>query len=105
LLAALLPALFVDSGEPKTFIENKHQIEKRMIRMVFLSMGLLVVLNLNGQNLTKHKWENRVVIIQASSEVNTKYLAQIEAFMNLEEEFRERKLNKSCYDIQSNPSM
>ena len=63
-----------------------------MIRMAFLSMGLLVLLNLNGQNLTTHKWENRVVVIQTSSELNKTYLAQIEAFINLEEEFRERKL-------------
>ena len=67
-------------------------MEKSIIRITFLIIAWLMLGNLNGQNLNQHKWKNRILIIQASSELNQKYQAQIDAFRNSEEGFRERKL-------------
>lgn len=68
------------------------QINKSVIRMGLMIAGLLIILNLKGQDLNKHKWKNRILIIQTSSESNTKYQSQVDEFRNLDEEFKERKL-------------
>lgn len=68
------------------------QINKSVIRMGLMIAGLLMTLNLKGQNLNKHKWKNRILIIQTSSESNTKYQSQVDEFINSDEEFKERKL-------------
>ena len=64
---------------------------------VFNSISLIIVilllsLNLTGQKLDKHKWNNRILIVQANTGSMIKYQRQINLFDNLEVEFEERKL-------------
>jgi hypothetical protein len=46
----------------------------------------------NAQNLDKHQWENRIIIIKTTDENNAKYQKQIEEFKNEENGLLDRKL-------------
>ncbi|MCK0137145.1 DUF4174 domain-containing protein [Arenibacter sp. S6351L] len=46
----------------------------------------------NGQDLKKHQWENRVVIIVSQNEDSRAYQEQITEFNSLPKELKERKI-------------
>ncbi len=48
-------------------------------------------MNLNGQNLKKHKWRNRVLIVKTSDIKSKKYQEQLNEFKNSIEELIDRK--------------
>ena len=45
-----------------------------------------------GQNLIDHRWQDRILIIQASDELSDKYGIQLQEFKDVEKELMERKL-------------
>lgn len=51
----------------------------------------LSVMNLNSQNLTKHQWENRILIIKTSNIHSKTYQTQLREFENSSEELIDRK--------------
>lgn len=63
-----------------------------MIRIILIFIGCLLFLNLNGQNLDSHEWENRILIIKAETEASKDYQNQMKELSNSSEEFKERKL-------------
>lgn len=56
---------------------------------------ILIVLysfkNMNGQNLQKHKWENRILIVKTSDINSDKYVEQIKELENSDAGMRDRK--------------
>ena len=54
----------------------------------------------HGQDLEKHQWENRILIVKIVDTESKKYKAQLEEFKNLAEEFIDRKL--ILYTINNN---
>lgn len=60
--------------------------------MILLMIGCSSLMNLTGQNLEKHKWENRILIVKRSDVKSTKYQEQLEEFNNSNEELIDRKL-------------
>jgi len=57
-----------------------------------LIMSLLVYGNLNGQNLEKYQWKNRILLIAASTTSVEQFQAQIKELDHSEEGLKERKL-------------
>ncbi len=49
-------------------------------------------MNTHGQNLEKHTWKNRILIIKTVDGESKKYKAQLDVFKNSVEEFVDRKL-------------
>ena len=54
-------------------------------------IGCSSFMNLNGQNLKKHKWRNRVLIVKTSDIKSKKYQEQLNEFKNSIEELIDRK--------------
>ncbi|MFK7809365.1 MAG: DUF4174 domain-containing protein [Saprospiraceae bacterium] len=67
-------------------------MKKYIYYFIFITIGIFNFEMMNGQDLKKYKWENRILIIQSEKEIATKYQLQIEEFDSSDEEFRERKL-------------
>ena len=63
-----------------------------MNRIFLLTLICLFYINLNGQNLEQHRWENRIVIIKTKEKQSEKYQQQLKEFSNSKEEFSDRKL-------------
>ena len=61
------------------------------IRIILIMIGCSSFMNLNGQNLKKHKWRNRVLIIKTSDIKSKKYQEQLNEFKNSIEELIDRK--------------
>ncbi len=55
-------------------------------------IGLVISNNLIAQVLKDHRWENRVVVIQAKDASSANYQKQLEEFVNSVEEFEERRI-------------
>lgn len=53
---------------------------------------MLIFTNVMGQNLSDHKWKDRILIIQAADELSDKYGIQLKEFNDVEKELKERKL-------------
>ena len=64
---------------------------KRLKKVIILFM-VLISGNLLAQDLTKHEWKNRLVLILTTDVENDVYKEQIETFQNETEGFKERKL-------------
>ncbi len=65
---------------------------KYLIRLFILSFFLMFTMFLSAQNLDKHQWNNRVLIIATSNSSSGLYLDQIREFKNANEELKDRKL-------------
>lgn len=50
------------------------------------------MMNLNGQDLQKHEWENRILILKTKDKDSIKYQKQLEAIGNSINDLAERKL-------------
>ncbi|WP_240914613.1 MULTISPECIES: DUF4174 domain-containing protein [unclassified Polaribacter] len=61
------------------------------IRIILIMIGCSSFMNLNGQNLKKHKWRNRVLIVKTSDIKSKKYQEQLNEFKNSIEELIDRK--------------
>ncbi len=61
------------------------------IRVVLIMIGCFSFMNSNGQNLQKHKWENRILIVKTSDIKSKKYQEQLKEFRNSIEEMIDRK--------------
>jgi hypothetical protein len=68
------------------------EMDKKKYLVFLLTIGFFININLNGQNLEKHRWENRVLIIKDFSEQSDKYQLQLKEFVNSSKELKERKL-------------
>ena len=60
--------------------------------ILFIIFGVLIINFVNAQELKKHQWKNRVVLIVAQNEDSKEYQQQIAEFNALHKELRERKL-------------
>ncbi|WP_299610445.1 DUF4174 domain-containing protein [uncultured Aquimarina sp.] len=58
----------------------------------FLSFLLLLPLLTYAQDLTEHRWQDRLIIISANSYQHPKLLEQVKEFQNKTEELADRKL-------------
>ena len=67
---------------------NKTQNTK----VYFTLSALLIITNVIGQNLNDHKWQNRILIIQTTSETTDLYQEQLEELKDSETAFIDRKL-------------
>ncbi len=72
--------------------KKMNQPINQILRKVLTFIAILILTNLNGQDLNEHKWKNRVLIIQTSNELSNGYQNQLIEFINLDQEFKERKL-------------
>jgi len=61
------------------------------IRVVLIMIWCFSFMNSNGQNLEKHKWENRILIVKTSDIKSKKYQEQLKEFRNSIEEMIDRK--------------
>jgi hypothetical protein len=61
-------------------------------KIPFSILLIMIFGNLFGQNLDKHKWKNRVLILQASEKSSIKLQEQISEFMDEQDDLKERKL-------------
>jgi hypothetical protein len=59
--------------------------------LLFLFVVMLSI-SLNSQNLDKHQWKHRVLLLFAQDSEVEKYKAQLEAFDSNKEAFKDRKL-------------
>ena len=55
-------------------------------------MGSILSYHGLSQDLKKHQWENRVVILLSSDESSPLYTQQLKEFSHTHEEMKERKL-------------
>ena len=61
------------------------------MRVVLIIIWGLSFMNLNGQDLQKHTWENRILIVKTSDIQSKKYQEQLKEFENSNEEMIDRK--------------
>jgi len=65
---------------------------KRFQVSVFLIiLGCTSFVNLNAQNLEKHTWKNRILVVKTSDSASELYQEQIKEFRNATDELKERK--------------
>ena len=63
-----------------------------IIKILLLGMGSILSYHGFSQDLKKHQWENRVVILLSSDESSPLYTQQLKEFSHTHEEMKERKL-------------
>ena len=63
-----------------------------ILRIKLLLIGLLIMINLTGQNFERYKWENRILIIKAPNKEHINYKNQISEFINSAEALADRKM-------------
>ena len=61
------------------------------MRMFLIIMGCTSFVNLNAQNLEKHTWKNRVLVVKTSDSSSEIYQEQIKEFRNATDEMKVRK--------------
>jgi hypothetical protein len=66
------------------------------MRNFFIIIGFLIINMSTGQDLKKHQWENRVLLIVSQNEDSEKYRNQIAEFNTLQKELMERKMLVYC---------
>lgn len=62
------------------------------MRPLFILIAILIIGNVNAQDLKKHQWENRVVLIMTQNENSKEYQDQIAEFYKFPRELKERKM-------------
>ncbi len=68
------------------------QNEKNIIRLCLGLMGCLMLLKTNGQNMKKHRWKNRILIVKTWSEQDSRYQEQLKEYSDSNSDFKNRKL-------------
>jgi hypothetical protein len=66
------------------------------MRLFFILIGIMTLDNMSSQDLKKHQWENRVLLIVAQNEDSKEYRNQIAALHKLQDELMERKVLVYC---------
>ena len=64
------------------------------LKFYFLSLCIGLVMGLDAQDLKRHQWKNRVILIIANDSESQIYRSQIEEFKATRDEFEERQLIK-----------
>ena len=64
----------------------------RYTRTFILLLMILITGSLNSQDLKRHKWENRLVLILTDNSRDVKYLNQVIEFKNNKDGIKERKI-------------
>jgi len=64
----------------------------RKLFLIYLFVGFLIFDSLIGQNLEKHRWEKRILIVQTSDQDSKEYVSQLREFKNSTDALKERKL-------------
>jgi len=59
--------------------------------MFLILIGCLSFVNLNAQNLEKHTWKNRILVVKTSDSSSEIYQEQIKEFRNASDELKVRK--------------
>jgi len=62
------------------------------LKTIVTLAGILIFTNVIGQDLKSHRWKDRVLLIQTSSELSDKYQKQLREFNDWGNELKERKL-------------
>lgn len=60
--------------------------------ITFLNILVMTTLNMNAQDLQKHQWENRLVLIFAENETQEVYQNQLEELISSKEGLTDRKI-------------
>lgn len=64
----------------------------KVIAIIWLNLGGFDTYDLHSQNMQKHRWENRILIVYTSNQESLDYQNQLKALADANEEMRERKL-------------
>ena len=59
--------------------------------MFLIILGCASFVNLNAQNLEKHTWKNRILVVKTSDSASAIYQEQIKEFSSSTDELKERK--------------
>ena len=70
------------------------------MRSIITIVVSLIITSVFSQNINDHRWQNRVLIIQTSSDTSQLYQQQFKEFKNAENAFIDRKL--VIYEIVGN---
>jgi hypothetical protein len=68
------------------------KIEKYNIRICLIILCGTLFIKVDGQNVDKHKWQNRILIVKTSNENDSKYKEQLKEFNKSISGMEERKL-------------
>ncbi|MFP4289949.1 MAG: DUF4174 domain-containing protein [Bacteroidales bacterium] len=63
-----------------------------ILKILFFTMTLFSTLLASSQDLSKHKWENRLILLITNDENNTTFQSQISEFKKDRDGLEERKL-------------
>ena len=66
--------------------------QNNIIRSGFILLGILMINYAHGQDLNKHLWKNRVVLIMTQNQDSKEYQDQIAEFYKFPRELKERKM-------------
>ncbi len=66
--------------------------KNKINRICFIILGCLALIKVEGQNLDKHRWQNRILIFKTTDAKNAKYQRQLKEFKNSFAGLRERKI-------------
>ncbi|MCA0931770.1 DUF4174 domain-containing protein [Lutimonas saemankumensis] len=61
------------------------------VSMIFILMGCASFVPIKGQNLEKHTWKNRILVIKTTNKTSEIYQQQVKEFENSEAELKDRK--------------
>ena len=61
------------------------------VRLFLIMMGCASFVNLKAQNLEKHTWINRILVVKTSDSASEIYQEQINEFRNATDELKDRK--------------
>jgi len=64
----------------------------KLLNAITIITMILISSSTYSQELRKHEWKNRIIVILTSDNQNAKYNEQLETFENETEGFKERKL-------------
>ncbi|WP_031443708.1 DUF4174 domain-containing protein [Arenibacter algicola] len=68
------------------------ETQNNIIRSGFIFLGILMINYAHGQDLNKHLWKNRVLLIMSQNENSKEYQDQIAEFYKFPRELKERKM-------------
>lgn len=66
--------------------------KKNIFRVCLILLCGIMFLNLEGQDVDKHRWQKRILIIKTSNENDSKYKEQLQEFAKSNSELAQRKL-------------
>jgi len=68
------------------------ETQNNIIRSGFIFLGILMINYAHGQDLNKHLWKNRVLLIMTQNQDSMDYQDQIAEFYKFPSELKERKM-------------